>query len=673
MEQKNFLLILLIFLINASLTFEESCQKISCTSSLTNGMCIKVLSLTSLFQECPTGTICAPESDDPITDAYCVENKINNFKKLPSLPCSQNEDCLSGVCEGNFCLGKMFGENCQTASDCDYDYTCRKDSDNQYKCLEPITTGNKCELDTDCVHESGCLNHVCTQYFSLENDQRGSDIANQDLSFCKSGYSDFIGICQNLSLINETDECNEEKKCTYNNTLTGELIKKEENCLCGYNPEGKKYCLLGSANKNYTKYISKLKDYYLYNKNCHLSERTDEGCQKDLLSNDSYIITKIHELINAKYWAKSNNKLIHAPICAYKVEMPDFDGDIEGDPDIPPIPGEGKCAVYKCENSNFGGFCAQSIYKNTFNISVSLYDICSENVFCKIGGEPNEVFYNGTDVNSKCYSNELNMRYPGEECSVDSECVYPLNNPSSQFHKCEEGRCTGMDDDGICEDNTWCLAGYYCDKFSGKCKEQKSKGDKCTETKECQNDLICLDSECKDELFSLDNGKKPPQYEDIEIQKRFCKSGEVINNTCVSYNDKEKKLDNDKYNKCDYGNICQYKLIGIEGKSEIGFNCPCGYNSEGVGYCPHFHDYWNDEREEYQNVLKDNYDNECHTENRYNCYKKDKEEKENELKNKIINGHLYYNAVPCAQKVLDGDYLKIKKLIIALVIIFALF
>ena len=79
MEQKNFLLILLIFLINASLTFEESCQKISCTSSLTNGMCIKVLSLTSLFQECPTGTICAPESDDPITDAYCVENKINNF------------------------------------------------------------------------------------------------------------------------------------------------------------------------------------------------------------------------------------------------------------------------------------------------------------------------------------------------------------------------------------------------------------------------------------------------------------------------------------------------------------------------------------------------------------------------------------------------------------------
>ena len=248
MEPKNFFILLLIFIINTNLTFEESCQKITCTSSLSNGMCIKVQSLESLFQECPAGQICAPDSDDPIQDAYCVESKKNNFKKLPTLPCENNDDCLSGICKGNKCIGKMFGETCQSASDCYYDYTCRKDSDNEYKCLEPITTGNKCEMDTDCVHESGCLNNICTKYFSLENNQRGSDVGNQYLSFCKSGYSDYIGICQNLSLINETEECNEEKICTYKNTLTGELIKKEENCLCGYNPEQKKYCLFGSAN-----------------------------------------------------------------------------------------------------------------------------------------------------------------------------------------------------------------------------------------------------------------------------------------------------------------------------------------------------------------------------------------------------------------------------------------
>ena len=450
-----------------------------------------------------------------------------------------------------------------------------------------------------------------------------------------------------------------------------EVQIKQENCLCGYNPDGKKYCLLGSGNKNYTKYISKLKDYYLYNKNCHLSERTDEGCQKDLLSNDSYIITKIHELKNAKYWAKSNNKLIRAPICAYKVELPDFDGDIDDDPDIPPIPGEGKCAIYKCENSN-EGFCAKSNYKNAFNINVSLYDICSENVFCKIGGEPNEVFYNGTNVKSKCYSNELTLRYPGEKCNLDSECVYPINNPSSQFHKCEDGRCTGMDFDGICDDNTWCLAGYYCDKFSGKCKEQKMEDEKCTETKECQNNLICLDSKCQDKLFSLDNGKSIPEYEDLEIQKRFCQSGEALDNKCVSYNDIDKPLDNNNYNKCSYGTFCKYKVIGLDNEKNINFPCPCGYNSEGQGYCPHFHEYWKDERNEYQDILKNNYDNECHTENRYNCYEKDKEEKEKELKNKIVNGHLFYNSVPCAKKVLDGEYLGIRKMIIAFVILFTL-
>ena len=79
-----------------------------------------------------------------------------------------------------------------------------------------------------------------------------------------------------------------------------------------------------------------------------------------------------------------------------------------------------------------------------------------------------------------------------------------------------------------------------------------------------------------------------------------------------------------------------------------------------------------DERNEYQDILKNNYDNECHTENRYNCYEKDKEEKEKELKNKIVNGHLFYNSVPCAKKVLDGEYLGIRKMIIAFGILFTL-
>ena len=673
MSKNIFFFIILILGINSLFPKEsDSCQKIQCTtSSLTQDMCIKVESSTSLFQECPSGKICNPEIDDPIQDALCITYKENDFKRLPSLPCEADEDCITNSCVNKKCSGKDLNQKCNSSSECLYGYTCRKDySDNLYKCLEPITIGNNCEKDTDCVHNSGCLNNICTEYFSIDNNQKGSDFNNDILSFCKSGFTDFLGICQNITLLNETETCSSENKCKYNNTLTGEIVEKEENCLCGYNTEGNKYCLLGSGNLNYTKYISKLKDYYLNNINCHLSERTDEGCQKDLISNDEYIIKKIHELINAKYWAKSNNKLMNAPVCAYKVELPDFDGSIERDDDIPPLPGEGSCAIYSCKSSNANNnFCAKSNYKSVFNISVDLYDICAEEVFCKIGGEPNEVFYNSTSINKKCFSVELNKRYPGEKCDVDSECVYPLDNPSSQFHKCEDGRCTGMDEDGICEDNTWCLAGYYCDKFSGKCKEQKSNDEKCTETKECENNLICFNSECQEKLFSLSDGQKVPEYEDYEIQKRFCKNGEVINNTCVSYNDIE-RIDDDNYKNCTYGSFCKYKINGLESDKELNIKCPCGYNDQGIGYCPHFHDYFKDDREELEEVLIKNYDNECHTENRYNCYKKDKEEREKELKNKIVNGHLYYNSVPCAKNVLDGKYLYIKKIVYFIGILF---
>ena len=211
----------------------------------------------------------------------------------------------------------------------------------------------------------------------------------------------------------------------------GKIVTIENNCLCGYNTEGKKYCLLGSGNKNYTKYLNKLKDYYIFNKNCHLSERNAVGCQKDLLSNDSFILNKIKELINAKYWAKSNNKLIHAPECAFKVELTEYDRELDKDYNPDPIPGEGKCAIYQCDNSNVEGeFCLKSNYRNAFNINVSLFDICSEGVTCKIGGDPNEIFYNRTNINSKCFSLIENKRYPGEKCEVDTECFYPIIFPS---------------------------------------------------------------------------------------------------------------------------------------------------------------------------------------------------------------------------------------------------
>ena len=671
MVTKSLLILLLFFFTNSKLEDGYKCQKIECSDSLDENTCIKVESTTSFFKECPSGKICDISFDDPILDSKCIEN-TKKIKRLPSLSCESNDDCLSGDCDEHKCKGKALNEKCNAVAECNYGLTCRKDSDNTYKCLDPITTGNKCQIDTDCVNESGCLNNICTKYFSLENNQLSRDLKDEELNFCKSGYSNELGICQNLTLINEKAECSEFNKCIYNNSF-GENITLDNNCLCGYNKDGKQYCLLGSGDKNYTRYIKKLKDYYLLNKNCHASERNAEGCQKDLLYNDSYILNKIHELINAKYWAKSNNKLINAPECAYKVELSNYDRELDKDYEPEPSSGEGKCAVYQCGNSD-GEYCSQSIYKNVFNISVILNDICADGVSCKIGGDPNEIFYNRTNVKSKCYSKIENKRYPGEQCEVDTECFYPLNNPSSQFHKCEDGRCNGIDENGICEDNSWCLAGYFCDKHSGKCKEQKPKDEECLDSKECQNNLICLKSKCSEELYSLDDGEKLPENDELEIQKRFCKSGEAYDSKCISYNETDILADNESdYKKCDFGEKCVYEVNGLNYRKIREIDCPCGYNVQGQGYCPKFYDKSNKDWEEYRDILIKNYDNECHTENRYNCYKKKKMEKEKELKNKLEKGHLFYKSVPCAEKLLDGKYLLVKEFFFALWIAFILF
>ena len=662
-----FFLILLFFLTTSKTSNSDYCQKIQCYSELNNDTCIKVESSISLLKPCPESKICNSLTEDPTFDSYCIEKNPIPFKKLPSLYCEDSEECISLNCQQNKCIGQSDGGDCTSPSSCNYGKTCRRNletSDSGRKCLDPLKEGERCELDTDCVLECGCMKNICTKYFSLDNNEStGGTDYNSDFNFCKSGYVNEVGICMNISLKNDITECDDSSPCIYDyideTTKEKKNITIHSNCLCGYNPFGKKYCLLGSGNNNYTKYLNKLKDYHFNNENCHLAERTAEGCQKDLIN--GLKLQQIHELINAKYWAKYNNRLINVPECVFNVELPEYNRSIDINQEPEPI-GEGKCAKYFCQNEIKGGICAVSNYKNNFEINVTLADVCSEGIKCKLNGEPNNVFYNKTNIEGNCYSNILNKKYPGEKCEIDSECAYPLNNPSSQFHKCEDGVCNGMEEDGICEDNSWCVVGYYCDIHQGKCKKQLKEGEKCIESKDCKNNLICKSGVCS-ELFSLNDGDLVPEKESYEFQKKFCKNGEVINNKCVSYNDLDgTKLKDEEYKKCDYNTYCEYKINGLgEGRKKY-VKCGCGYNAEGQGYCPHFHDYSSNDWEEYRKIWKKKSDNKCHTESRFSCYELEEESELKSYKNKLENGHLFYNCVDCAKKVLKGDYIHINKL-----------
>ena len=669
---------LILLVTSKSQNEEDYCQKIQCYSDLKSGTCIKVDSSISLLNPCPSSQICKTIMEDPIFDSFCGEKEQNiSFAKLPSLPCNQSDECMSNYCFGFKCKGTDDGDKCNYAHECYYGKTCRKDTDGINKCLDPAKEGEKCEIDTDCEISCGCRKGVCTKYFSLENwEQTGGLDFQNDLSLCKSGYSNEVGVCMNISLKNEITECSFDSPCQYEYKDEKDETKNiiiHQNCLCGYNPFAKKYCLIGSGNSNFTRYIQKLKEYYNNNINCHLSERTSEGCQKDILFGSNEILTQIHELKNAKYWAKSNNRLIEAPECSYNILLPDYDRALDINQTPEPLP-EGNCAKYFCEAKINGGTCALSNYHNKFEINVTLADVCKEGVKCNLSGDPNEIFYNGTNEEGKCGSFG-NKRYPGEKCNLDSECVYPLNNPSSQFHKCEEGKCNGIEEDGICEDSTWCIAGYYCDKTEGKCRAQLKEGKKCYESKECKNNLVCINSECK-ELFSLKDGDKVPEYESYEFQKMFCKNGEVINNICVSFNDlPDTKISDDKYKECDFNSYCEYKINGLESGRKKYVKCGCGYNDKGQGYCPHYHDYSKDDWDEFRELWKEISDNECHTESRFNCYIYDEEDayEWKKYKNKLKNGHLFYGCVECAKNVLDSCYIKLNKVALILSVGLAMF
>ena len=662
----------LISLINPKTKNEDYCQKIQCYSDLKSGECIKVDSTVSLLNPCPSNQFCDTQIEDPIIDSDCKEKgeDIIPFKKLPSLPCNLSTECMSDVCMSYKCVGKDDGDYCDFAYQCYYGKTCRKsETDNNKRCLDPLKEGQKCEIDTDCELDYGCRNGTCTKYFSLNNWERtGGKDYGMDFNFCKSGYVNEVGICMNISLKNPITECSDDSPCQYeyldeNGDKQNMLI--HQNCLCGYNPFGKKYCLIGSGNANYTRYIQKLQKYHTNNTNCHLSERTHEGCQKDILFGSNDILTEIKELKNAHFWAKANNRLIDAPDCVYSIELPDYDRSLDINQTPEPIP-EGKCAKYTCKNDINGGTCASSDYKSSFNISISLANICEEGVKCNLEGSPNDVFYNGTNKEYKCGSLG-NKRYPGEKCSIDSECVYPLNNPSTQFHKCEEGICNGIEEDGICEDNSWCLVGYYCSQKEGKCKKQLDEGESCKESKDCKNNLVCINNKCE-ELFSLNDGDSVPNYESYEFQKMFCKNIEAINNKCVSFNDLNNKVSDDKYKECDYNSYCEYKINGLESGRKKYVKCGCGYNDKGQGYCPHYHDYSKDDWEEYRKLWKKRSDNGCHTESRFNCYEYDEEESYEwkEYKNKLENGHLFYGCVDCAKKVLDASFVRVDKFMLGL-------
>jgi hypothetical protein len=218
---------------------------------------------------------------------------------------------------------------------------------------------------------------------------------------------------------------------------------------------------------------------------------------------------------------------------------------------------------------------------------VTLSDVCKSNEFCDIGGEPNNVFYNGTNFNATCKttpsgSSSPLLRYPGESCGKDSECWKP---DSSRYNDtlvgtCLYGYCRGYNTTQNCSETAWCWVGNYCAN-DGKCAPLKKQNENCTLTTECQNGLLCLKGKCANAWFSL-SANTVVEGDLVTDASHYCIFNRAYKGVCDYFNSTDTVDSKSGLVTCTPGQKCNY--TSLSGPSTL--DCQCGYNSDGLSYCP---------------------------------------------------------------------------------------
>jgi len=483
------------------------------------------------------------------------------------------------------------------------------------------------------------------------------DKATHTLSLCQSGF-EHNGICTRFTLDGGKDvECSATKLCSYTDHAKA-AVTIPENCLCGYNPSGKKYCKLGSASEEHQQQVTFLKSLLTTSTLCNTQER---GVCNHLRVQPTKEFTDINtKLTNAKIKADNHHELIGAEKCVIKVAYPEYT-DMDPTPSpSPPEPVKGTCARYQCKSKQEN--CASS-HKEAGVINVTLSDTCDKKFHCDIGGKPNEVFYTDKDFNSKtCTANQKPLpstvlRFPGEDCIKNEDC-YTTDKVKYPDEKlvgtCVSGKCQGYKTGEACKETAWCLAGNYCE--AEKCAPLKKETVDCVKTTECQNHLVCFEKKCQNKYYSQEAGTDVTGKADAPLAL-LCKYGKTTSKgvcdfwTSTGTIDKKSDLVS-----CKEGEKCNYDTKdGPQTKP-----CECGYNVDGLSYCPKGDNQSTDKWDKLYQWQAKKFNNKCHSESKYSCYKDDEATLTGivDFHHQTNEAHLYYGAPDCTSKVLSSSWMK---------------
>lgn len=568
--------------------------------------------------------------------------------------CENNSQCLFGICQNSKCI---YFSKCFSHEHCPLNTFCFKDNNT---CLPFLKDNISCSNSYECEFNSYCdkKEKICKKLFSLEDGKYLNTIKGDYKNFeeiCQSGgyYKDNYNNIYCQTLYNMNYKCDDDI-CKYKNSK-GIIYNRDSNCLCGYNRYRKKYCVLGNGEKEYIDYLKIRKDFLFnenYIKKCHTLERDSKEICNELINTEESVSFRkyIQKYNNLKINALEYHRIKDSESCIKNI--------VFGYDTNPIIPFKQKCPKYSCNSSLPICLLGNNPFTESGdNIQITLNsEICSINENCIL--LESNIKQDFLQIMSKeriigtcsINSNWTGFRYPGEHCNIDSDCI---NN------KCKNERCFGFDEGDNCTQTYECSVGLFCNKDIMKCSKQKQEGGTCKEGWDCQNYLGCYRGRCY-KLGILkpgvsNNMKTSPGNNRIDL---LCTTGEMdwVLGYCVEtkYNEIwiknfNKKVDNNGFIACDYNEDCHYD----NGKRTFTKKCGCGYNKDGQGYCPlptnQRKEKWNERIKNIANIAK----NDCHSLSRYNCYLKNTLEDINSKKkydSETINAHLFYNAVPCAEK-----------------------
>lgn len=587
------------------------------------------------------------------------ENVPINLTGYPGDICEVNKECLFGFCLNELCTNS-FENFCDSHENCPIGTACILQKCSPYKNIN-----EECHDSYECSFNAICYHQKCVKKYSFENGVELNDnYLSQGHELCKSGdfyYHKNKYVCG--SLRNVHDSCRED--CEYYNE-NNEVIVLEERCVCGYNKERSKHCVLGSGEQVYIDFINtrqKLLNNEDYTKYCHTLERDSyDICIKAQRVNRTVAFrTFIQNYTNHKILALEHAKVNSSEECVKNVIF-GYNNDLI-------VPDIQQCPKVTCDrNLNTCLYGENPLNEDGTEIFVKVNDkICSDKEICYIDNTKQSIMpiFSHQKVEGQCKpsTKAKRLRYPGEDCSDNDPCISPF--------KCSENnKCSGKNLEENCTDTSECLAGLYCyhDDKTHQCRKQVELGGACSSSWDCVNYLGCYKNRCI-KYGNLASGvsltSEDVKFEGEESNKAFlCELGRLSydSNRCATIDyagETLQKLEKgEDFVKCNKEDYCWYS----DGENIHKQKCQCGYNKDGQGYCTLPNKYKQNNWRERVQIYGELSNNKCHSKSRFDCYLIPDEEiikKKRRASILTFEANLFHGADECLYKIFaNGNIIK---------------